>query len=109
MLFDIRIKRMDISAAAYAASCAAAAVATAVATGGTFSSTSVDPLPVGHHVLVDGYISDLVASNQYYQQRKGAKFRADTQDYSPLAEINSFLPGNCLLLIVALTMRCQQL
>jgi hypothetical protein len=73
VLYDIRIKRLDI---------------TLPPDSGLPGSTA------------GGYVSDHAAARQFYQ-RQGGKYRADSQYYSPLSEINSALPGrnNCYLVI----------
>jgi hypothetical protein len=91
-MYDIRIKRLDAISAegrgptpnkdsgSSDRSCASAAL---TAKGRSNSD--------------DNYVSELAVANQKYQARAGATtFRVDHQaHYSPLSEINSFLPSKC--------------
>lgn len=77
-LYDIRIKRLDVT------------LSTEGTTEGSSSSSGAGKSAYGHGANAEGYISDQVAAHNFHQQRAGLKHRPD---YSPLAEINSFLPG----------------
>lgn len=76
-LYDIRVKRLDVTLSTEG-----------TAEGG--SSSSAGKSAYGHGANAEGYVSDQVAAHNFHQQRAGLKPRPD---YSPLAEINSFLPG----------------
>jgi len=65
ILYDIRIKRLDVTLSADA---------------GLAGSTE------------EGYMIDHTAAKQFF--RKNSQYRVDTEYYSPLSEINSALPGN---------------
>ena len=64
ILYDIRIKRLDV---------------TLIADAGLSGSTE------------EGYMIDHTAAKQFF--RKNSQYRVDTEYYSPLSEINSALPG----------------
>ena len=67
ILYDIRIKRLDVTLSADA---------------GLSGSTE------------EGYMIDHTAAKQFF--RKNSQYRVDTEYYSPLSEINSALPGKVL-------------
>lgn len=86
-LYDIRIKRLDVTLSTGTGSTVSSAGCVSSGLAGVFSQGA----------NAEGYVSDQVAAHNFHQQRAGLKHRGQGVDsqsyYSPLSEINSALPG----------------